>query len=112
MAQELSELLGQATVHCQESGGAWKDQESWGIIMHGTEIRIVTAFFSEAYLRSVSSPFMHPKHRLVIFRSEPFNVKYDYGRIEAARMVIDLLRYLKSGDAKIELLRLAMEQEE
>ena len=61
MARELSELLGQATVHCQESGGAWKDQESWGITMHGAEIR----------------------------------------------MVIALLRYLKSGDAKIELLRLA-----
>ena len=107
MARELSELLGQATVHCQESGGAWKDQESWGITMHGAEIRIVTAFFSEAYLRNVSSPFMHPKHRLIIFQSEPFNLKYVYGRIEAVRMVIALLLYLKSGDAKIELLRLA-----
>lgn len=109
LAQEVAEFLGQAMSHCKQvEGEGWKDQEAWCLTIHGTEVRLVTALFTKRYLSYVNSLFMHPSERLVVFRSQPFNLKVDNGRVMALKAVLALLQYLPSGEAKVELLRLAM----
>lgn len=71
-AQEVGELLGQAMANCRETmTTGWKNQEAWSITIHGTEVRILTAFFTEQYLKYVNGPFMYLSEKLVVFRSVP-----------------------------------------
>lgn len=94
--------------HCKQAGGGWKDQEAWALTIHGTEVRLVTALFSQKYLQYVNGSFMYPTEHLVVFRSEPFNLKTDDGRAMALKAIFGLMEYLVTGAAKIELMKLAM----
>ncbi|RMJ23709.1 hypothetical protein PHISP_05415 [Aspergillus sp. HF37] len=107
LAQEVAELLGQAMTQSQAMGG-WQDQEAWLLSIHGTEIRIVTAFFTAKYMEAVNSANgIAPDQRLNIFRSRPINLKYDDGQRIVGKVVIALLRYLTRGDPAIARLRAA-----
>jgi hypothetical protein len=109
LAQEAGELLGQAMSHCKQiPGGDWQDQEAWGLTIHGTEVRLLACLVTKKYLSYLCSPFMRDSEHLVIFRSEPFNLKLDEERPKALKAVMALLLYLKSGKANIALLRLAL----
>lgn len=86
---------------CMEAhGGQWKDQDSWCLSIHGTEIRPITAHFDEMYLKMINGIMMRPSQRLVVFRSQPFNLKYDDERPLAVKAIIALLNWLKSGQSE------------
>ncbi|KAJ9193527.1 hypothetical protein DTO207G8_2472 [Paecilomyces variotii] len=98
-AQEVAKLLGQAMASCKEMHGGWKDQDAWLISIHGTEVRLVTARFKEGYLRQVNSSMVARTEYLVVFRSRPFDIITDEGRVQAVRAIIALLRWIKSGNS-------------
>lgn len=43
--------------------------------VHGTEINILAVFLPDGYLSAVNSRWMPVKHRVMVFRSRPFNLK-------------------------------------
>ena len=85
----------------------WKDQETWAITIHGTEMRIISAYFTKQYLQYVNGPFMYPSEKLVVFRTVPLNMKTKEGRVEGLEAAVTLLYYLKSNGVQMEILRLA-----
>ncbi|KAJ9195145.1 hypothetical protein DTO164E3_6906 [Paecilomyces variotii] len=98
-AQEVAKLLGQAMASCKEMHGGWKDQDAWLISIHGTEVRLVTARFKEGYLRQVNSSMVARTEYLVVFRSRPFDLILDEGRVQAVKAIVALLRWIKSGSS-------------
>ncbi|KAJ9370317.1 hypothetical protein DTO282E5_5026 [Paecilomyces variotii] len=99
LAQEVAELLGQAMTSCKKMHGGWKDQDAWIISIHGTQLRLVTARFKEGYLRQVNSSMVAQTEYVVVFRSRPFDLKLDEGRVQAVKAIIALLRWIKSGNS-------------
>ncbi|GAD94908.1 hypothetical protein NFIA_094730 [Paecilomyces variotii No. 5] len=83
LAQEVGEMLGQAMTHCQAS-----------------ELQVQ----QEVSLLRLE-PVHHPAETLVVFRSLPFNLKTDEGNAKRCQGDISLIRYLRSGQAKIGLLQ-------
>lgn len=111
LAQEVGEMLGQAMAHCKQVfAGQWSDQEAWIITMHGTELRLVTAHFSQDYLRRVNSSSMPPSEHLVVFRSVPIDLKTADGRLTGLRLMVALVEYLRFGRPKIALLQRVLGQ--
>lgn len=53
----------------------WMGQDAWMFTVHGTEVRLVTTFFSKEYLAAVNSRIMSPRLRAVIFRSKPLDMR-------------------------------------
>ena len=70
---------------------------SWLVSIHGTEVKILSAFFPKEYLAAVNTPFMRPNKRVVVFESKAFNLKPETGRREAVTAVI--VKWLKSEEA-------------
>lgn len=75
----------------------------------GTDIRLVTAHFSEMYLNMVNDFIMGPSQRLVVFRSQPLNAKYDHERPLAVKAIMTLLKWLKSGQSQQALLKVVLD---
>ncbi|KAJ9292731.1 hypothetical protein DTO271G3_8430 [Paecilomyces variotii] len=98
-AQEVAKLLGQAMASCKKMHADWKDQDAWLISIHGTEVRLVTARFKEGYLRQVNSSMVARTEYLVVFRSRPFDLILDEGRVQAVKAIIALLHWIKSGSS-------------
>lgn len=109
LAQEVSHLLGQAVSNCKATESQrWSDQEGWLLSIHGTEVRLVTAYFSSSYLAAVNSDSaLGQQHELLVFRSEPINLKYDTGRAYIPKVMIGLLRYSIQGNPQIAALQAA-----
>lgn len=85
--------------------GQWKAQDAWCLSIHGTEIRLVTAHFSEMYLKMVNGVMMRPSEKLLVFRSQPLNLKYDHERPLAVKAIMALLKWLKSGQSQQALFK-------
>ena len=106
----MAETLSQAMSSCMEAHGKqWKAQDAWCLSIHGTEIRLVTAHFSEMYLKMVNGVMMRPSQRLVIFRSQPLNLKYGHERPLAVKAIMALLKWLKSGQSQQALLKVVLD---
>lgn len=72
------------------------------------EVRVVTALFTKRYLQYIDGPYTYPSERLVVFRSEALSLKPTEGRVKALIVIITLLRYLKSGNARMEIMNLVL----
>lgn len=57
------------------------------------EIHLITAHFDEMYLKMINGIMMRPSQRLVVFWSQPFNLKYDDERPLAVKAIM-----LRLGD--------------
>lgn len=61
---------------------------------------MITTHFTETYLAYVNSPQIPTTEYQVVYRSKPFNLKYDEGRIEALRAVMALISWVRGGKGK------------
>jgi hypothetical protein len=100
LAQEVSELLGQAAGHVAELGG-WRDQEAFVASIHGTVFRMTAANISGAYLSRLNSSTMPDGERLWVRRSEGYDLKTQTGRDGALILLIAMMGYFQSGQAMI-----------
>jgi hypothetical protein len=100
LAQEVSELLGQAAEHAAELGG-WRDQEAFVASIHGTVFRVMAANVSAAYLSRLNSSTMPDSERLWVRRSEGYDLKTQTGRDGALIFLIAMMEYFRSGQAMI-----------
>jgi hypothetical protein len=90
-------LVKLSSEHLASSG-----QEAFVVSIHGTLIRISTIYFPEDYVQAVIAGDGGPLPSVAYYRlSEPWDLKDVNGRIEAARSLIGLMRYLKSGESLI-----------
>jgi hypothetical protein len=105
LAQEVGELLGQALAEYRADFSNKGDQDAYVLTIHGTQLRLVAANFSEDYLRYVQSPTMPGTQRLYVRRSRFYELKDPLDRVEALKVVIGLFRYLMSGSAALEQTR-------
>lgn len=83
-----------------QSGETGEDK-SRGLLLysvHGTEIRIETAYSSPEYLAAVASNTLSTEYKVVVFRSRPFSLKKVDERVESLRAVIAVLERVKSGE--------------
>ena len=88
-------------VACREKEGQkWIAQDAWAISVHGSEVRLITTHFTETYLAYVNSPQIPTTEYQVVYRSKPFNLKYDEGTIEALRAVMALISWVRGGKSK------------
>ena len=104
LAQEVAELLGQATEHSIQLGG-WRDQEAFVISIHGTHLKLMAAHFTASYLSSVNSMRLPVAEPLWVRRSQPYDLKLTLGRGEALKLCIGIFEYLRSGKAEVGLLQ-------
>lgn len=65
-------------------------QETYVASIHGTQVRLVAAMFSQAYLEAIRSGTMPEKQEQNIRRSKFFELKTPGGRKEALRMLYGL----------------------
>jgi hypothetical protein len=100
LAQEVSELLGQAVGHVAELEG-WRDQEAFVAGIHGTVFRVTAANISAAYLSHLNSSTMPDSERLWVRRSEGHDLKTQTGRDNALVFLIAIMEYFRSGRAMI-----------
>ena len=100
LAQEVSELLGQAAGHAAELGGCG-DQEAFVASIHGTVFQVTAANISAAYLCHLNSPTMPDSERLWVRRSEGNDLKTQEGRDGALIFLIAIMEYFRSSQAKI-----------
>lgn len=100
LAQEVSELLGQAAGHAAELGQR-RDQEAFVASIHGTVFRVTAANISAAYLSHLNSSTMPDSERLWVRRSEGYDLKTQAGRDGALIFLIAMMEYFRSGQAKI-----------
>ncbi|PYI06518.1 hypothetical protein BO78DRAFT_368958 [Aspergillus sclerotiicarbonarius CBS 121057] len=112
-AQEVAELIGsmfkqhQATLLPCKS----KDQESFVLSMHGTLFYLSTAYFPPDYIAYLEKG-QHAKAGslyLWVRRSVHFDLKNVGERIEALRCIWALIRYITSGEAKLNIVSSAIE---
>lgn len=108
LAQQVAEILGQAAGHVTELG-EYKDQEAFVLSIHGTQIRLIVAHISAAYLRYLGTSTMPVTEHLYVRRSRAFDMKLQPGRAEALRLCIGLVEYMRSGKAEIGLLQKVFE---
>jgi hypothetical protein len=87
LAQEVSELLGQAAGRAAELGG-WRDQDAFVASIHGAVFRVTVANISAAYLSHLNSSTMPDSERLWVRRSEGCDLKTQTGR-DAALIPFD-----------------------
>lgn len=60
---------------------------------------------SEMYLKMVNGVMMRPSEKLLVFRSQPLNLKYDHERPLAVKAIMALLKWLKSGQSQQALFK-------
>lgn len=60
----------------------------------------MTPHFTETYLACVNSPQVPTTAYQVVYRSQPFNLKYDEGRFEALRAVMALVSWVREGKSQ------------
>lgn len=104
LAQEFANLLGRAMAASQRASKDWKDQEAWQLTIHGTEMRIMTAYFSHEYLAAVNSSHVPLHQSITVFRSRPINLKRIAERPQAVKAIMALAAYMKSGEARDDFL--------
>lgn len=85
----------------QEAPLEWSDQDAWLLPIHGTELKVLYAFFPKEYLASVNSPFMGKNKRAVVLESEPFNLKPAIGRKKSLKAIMALINWLKTEEAEV-----------
>jgi hypothetical protein len=100
LGQEVAELLAQAQVNCDELA-AYRDQEAFIISIHGTQLRLIAAHFTSAFLAALNTSFLPAKEVLRVRRSRAFEMKLVEDRIAALKMLIGLFKYVLSGTAEI-----------
>jgi len=88
--------------------GKLADQEALLLTIHGTQLGLVVAHFTDTYLSHVKSHTILESERLLVRRSSPFQLKDRKGREEALRMIIGVLEYIKSGAPEIGLIQAAL----
>ena len=71
------------------------DQDAWMFTVHGTEVRLVTTFFSKEYLAAANSRIMPSRFRAVIFRSKPLDMRSANDRKLALKVCIASLFVVK-----------------
>jgi hypothetical protein len=105
LAQEVAELLGKALAEFRAVGSKKGDQESYLITIHGTQMRVVAAYFTKDYLRYVQSNELPVDQHLHVRRSRYFELKDPEGRVDALKLVFGVFRYIMSGRAAMEQTR-------
>ncbi|PKX90067.1 uncharacterized protein P174DRAFT_377347 [Aspergillus novofumigatus IBT 16806] len=102
LGQEVAELLG---IACEQDRllNRREDQEAFLISIHGTQVRLVAAYFTADYLHAVKSKFLAADQYLWVRRTRAMELKSRQGRVEA-------LRNLYSGEAKMNQIRLTKSQ--
>jgi hypothetical protein len=107
ISQEFGEMLGQA--YEQRKLGYEKsssDQEAFVASMHSTQFRLSCAYFSDEYLTCVKQMDSTTSTSPVYFRrSRPFEMKDLSDRVEASRLLLGALKYIRSGKARIATLQ-------
>ena len=82
------------------------DQEAFVASMHGTQFRLSCAYFPDDYLTCVEQTIYIPNSSRVYFRrSRAFEMKDPGDRVEASRLLLGALKYLRSGEARISTLQ-------
>ncbi|RHZ67145.1 uncharacterized protein CDV56_107799 [Aspergillus thermomutatus] len=109
LGQEVSELYG---IACEQDRllDQRLDQEAFLISIHGTQVRLVAAYFTADYLRAVKSNSLPADQYLWVRRTRPFDLKSRQGRKDALRNIMGLVYYLYSGEAKMNEIRLIKDQ--
>ena len=107
IGQEFGEMHGQAyeqrNLGYEKSSG---DQEGFVASMHGTQFRLSCVYFSDEYLTCVRHMPSIPDTSPVYFRrSGAFEMKDPHDRVEASRLLLGALKYIRSGEAKIATLQ-------
>lgn len=97
MAQALAEY------RCNSSTKG--DQEAYVATIHGTQLRLVAAYFTREYLECVQSREMPTNQELYVRWSRWLELKEPRGRVDALFCYIRLINYLLSGDAVIEHIK-------
>ncbi|KAK2791045.1 hypothetical protein FQN53_007234 [Emmonsiellopsis sp. PD_33] len=69
-----------------------QDEESYLLTVHGTQLRLVTAYFTADYLRHMKSTTMPVNQFLFVKRSRFYEVKEPCQRVEAPKLFIGLFR--------------------
>ena len=97
----MAELLAAAlTQHREETDAG--DQEAYLLTVHGTQMRLVTAYFSDDYLKHVQSDILPATEHLYVRRSRFFELKDPGDKVEALRLVLSVVRYVMSGSATMQ----------
>jgi hypothetical protein len=99
--QEVSELLGQAFRQINHVGGGLRDQDTFLLSIHGTQVRLVTS----DYPSCVNSPMMPPLEKLFVRKSAPYDLKYHEERVGLLHLLVGLFGYLMSGEAEVAQLQ-------
>ena len=86
----------------QRASTDWTDQEAWQLTMHGTEMRMMTAYFLHGYSADVNSSHVPLHQRITVFRSRPINLKRVAARPQAVKAMMALANYLKSGQTRFD----------
>jgi hypothetical protein len=109
LGQEVAELLG---IACEQDRllNRREDQEAFLISIHGTQVRLVAAYFTADYLHAVKSKFLPADQYLWGRRTRAMELKSRQGREEALRNIMGLVYYLYSGEAKMNQIRLTKSQ--
>ncbi|KAK2810539.1 hypothetical protein FQN50_002796 [Emmonsiellopsis sp. PD_5] len=100
LAQEVAELLAQALAGYRLDGPN-QDEEAFLLTIHGTQLRLVTAYFTADYLRHVQSTTMPVDQFLFVRRSRFYELKEPAQRVEALKLIIGLFRYVVGGYAQM-----------
>ncbi|EAW19853.1 uncharacterized protein NFIA_094730 [Aspergillus fischeri NRRL 181] len=109
LGQEVAELLG---IACGQDRllNRREDQEVFLISIHGTQVRLVAAYFTADYLHAVKPNFLPAEQYLWVRRTRAMELKSRQGREEALRNIMGLVYYLYSGEAKMNQIRLTKSQ--
>jgi hypothetical protein len=102
----VAEMIGQVSAYNHYLEGPGRAQEAFVLSMHGTQLFLACAYFSDEYIACVAHNTALPEDSYLYYRrSEAFDMKYENQRVQAVRMVLAFLRYLKSGKAEIGILK-------
>ncbi|PLN79012.1 hypothetical protein BDW42DRAFT_187030 [Aspergillus taichungensis] len=108
-AQEVAEMIGSMQTQMERNSFCLPDQESFVISLHGTLFYVSTAYFSPeyiSYLKDGESPPM--PDFLWVRRSTHYDLKDRAGRKGALEILWALVRYIASGEAKVNIVHAAM----
>ncbi|KAK2789956.1 hypothetical protein FQN52_005764 [Onygenales sp. PD_12] len=69
-----------------------QDEEAYLLTIHGTQLHLVTAYFTADYLRHMQSTTMPVNQFLFVKRSRFYELKEPWQRVEAPKLIIGLFR--------------------